>query len=419
MLSIHNPAQGFVKPLAPSQRLEIADARLLPARLRLPAVLGLAVLLAVFALLPLATLGLTGALLSVAAAVPLLIQRRLSRLRGSAVSIARHRLYVGGREVLRRGDLSYVYLTEGRAGTTLHLLRGAEGPVELLLPDARRAREVLAQMDIEHLPVARFRVDSPASSRLPPWLAWGFAGVVVLSNAAGLQRFVSPTEIFALLMAWVGFAVLVGGVGAELSVGRDALVLRWFGSERVIPLERVAGVSAVVEGVRIELVDGDYVELHLRFAPPRYEGALSAVDSRTAWQAVILGAIRDAREGLATRAPEVMLPSLAEGDASAWIDAVRASATKRDGHYRERSLTEDRLWQAVESPRVRADQRAAAAIALGAHLDEPGRARMRIAAEGVATPKVRVALEAVARGDEEALLEAAQRFATAERKSVR
>ncbi|MEZ4393582.1 MAG: hypothetical protein R3A48_21145 [Polyangiales bacterium] len=401
----------------PPARVEFPEARVLPQRLRLPAALGLSLLMLLFALLPIATLGTSGALLCLAALVPLLVQRHWSRRGGSRVSVARHRLFVHGREALRRSELSFVYLTTGPDGATVHFLRGAESPLEVLLPDAHAARALLERMEVTPLPLARFRVDSPASSRLPPWLAWGFAGIVVISNAAGLQRVVSPAEVFALLMAWAAFAVFMGSVGAELAVGDDALVFRWFGRERVIPLARVAEVKPVVEGVRVNLVDGESLEFHVRFAPPRHAGSMSARESRAAWQREIIARIEAARERLSASDVQLSLPALADGDAEAWVDAVREAARSRDAHYREHALTEERLWQAVESPRTHGARRAAAAIALGASLDEPGRARMRIAAEGVATPRVRIALEAVARGDDEALLEAAQGLAEAERRA--
>ena len=400
-------------------RVDFPDARVRPARLRLSTQLGLAALAAMFFVLPLAVLGVSGALLFFAALVPLMIQRRVSARARGRVSAARHRLYVDGREVLQRRDVSYLYTTEAEGAVTVHLLRGPDEPVEVEVATAEDAARLIDALDLRELPVSRFRVDSPASSRLPAWLAWAFAAIVVLSNAAGLQRVISPAEVFALLMAWAGFAVFVGAVGAELAVGDDAVVMRWFGRETVVPLAQIADVRAVAEGVRITLTHGDVTEFHVRFAPPRYDDGMRAPDSRAAWQRAIVARIEAARARAAARAPEEILPPLADQDAVAWVDALRAAAARREAHYRERPLTESRLWEAVENPRADGAQRAAAAIALGPALDEAGRVRLRIAAEGVATPPVRIAMEAVARGDDEALLEAVEAVADARRAATR
>jgi hypothetical protein len=408
VLSFHTLSQVPPPLTAPPARVEFPDARVLPTRLRPSTQLGLALLFLVFAALPLAALGLPGVLLCIAAVIPLLVLRRRQSAGRTRVSASPQRLFIDGREVLQRRDLSYVYVTRRATGATVHLLRSAAPAVELTFADPARAEALLDALDARSLPLTRFRVDSPASSRLPAWLAWAFAGVVIVSNAAGLQRVVSPAEVFALLMVWAVLAVVLGSVGAELVVGHDALVLRWFGRERVIPLARIAEVHPVVEGVSITLTNGEVEQVHVRFAPPRYEGALRAHDSRAAWQRAILARIEEARAHAREAARDAVLPPLADHDPAAWVDALRAA--KRDGHYRARSLTDAQLWEAVEDPQAHAAQRAAAAIALSPSLDDAGRTRLRIAAEGVATPQVRFALEAVARSDEEALLEAVEQL---------
>lgn len=394
-----------------TERVEFPDARVRPARLSAGQRVALSVLAMVFFLFPFAVLGGAGALLFLAALVPVAIQRAIAARTSSQVSAGRHRLYVGGREVIQRRDVSHLYVTRGVHGATVHLLRGAEQPIEVELPTEEQAQRLIDVMDLRELPVSRFRVDSPASSRLPPWLAWAFAAIVVVSNAAGLQRVISPAEVFALLMAWAGFAVFVGSVGAEVVVGDDAVVFRWFGRETVIPLEEIADAHVVAEGVRLTLKGGDIAEFHVRFAPPRYAEGMDARASRKAWQEAIVARIERARASAAERPAEFALPPLADNDVVAWVDALRATLDHRDAHYRERPLTEGQLWDAVENPRADGEQRAAAAIALGPGLDEDGRTRLRIAAEAVATPPVRIAMEAVARGDEEALLEAVEQVA--------
>ncbi len=53
--------------------------------------------------------------------------------------------------------------------------------------------------------------------------------------------------------------------------------------------------------------------------------------------------------------------------------------------------------------------RIAAAAAVAPSLDDAGKARLRVAAEATASPELRVALEAAAAADEEAMAEALQK----------
>ena len=81
----------------------------------------------------------------------------------------------------------------------------------------------------------------------------------------------------------------------------------------------------------------------------------------------------------------------------AWVPELRALGGQTSG-YRHVAVERDVLWDLVEridsAPRLRV----AAAVALSSSLDDLGRRRLRVAAEGMGAPKMRVALEAVATG---------------------
>jgi hypothetical protein len=64
--------------------------------------------------------------------------------------------------------------------------------------------------------------------------------------------------------------------------------------------------------------------------------------------------------------------------------------------YRRAAVPSASLWQIVEDPTAEPPIRAGAAVALVQALDEPGRQRLRVAAQACAAPKLRVALELVA-----------------------
>ena len=96
-----------------------------------------------------------------------------------------------------------------------------------------------------------------------------------------------------------------------------------------------------------------------------------------------------------------------------WVKALHAATAKVS--HRASPLSLEALWRLVESPRAEPLARAAAAIALEPKLAREDRARLRIAAEATASPRLRIALDRVAEGaDEEALAEALAAVETGE-----
>jgi hypothetical protein len=70
-------------------------------------------------------------------------------------------------------------------------------------------------------------------------------------------------------------------------------------------------------------------------------------------------------------------------------------------------MAAEMLWEVVEDPAVDSTARAGAAMMLRRTLDDGGRARLRVAAGACASPRLRVALDAVADGGDEAAVAAA------------
>ena len=77
-----------------------------------------------------------------------------------------------------------------------------------------------------------------------------------------------------------------------------------------------------------------------------------------------------------------------------WVTALRA--LRSDAGYRAAAVAEETLWRVAEDPKVEASTRVGAALALRDSLDEAGRARLRGVVEASASPRVRVALGAIA-----------------------
>jgi len=88
-----------------------------------------------------------------------------------------------------------------------------------------------------------------------------------------------------------------------------------------------------------------------------------------------------------------------------WLADLRELRT-RETDYRTAALSRDDLWGLVEDPAAPPDARAGAAFVLQAGSAEPERARLRIAANATASPRLRIALDSAAEGDEQELADA-------------
>ena len=87
-----------------------------------------------------------------------------------------------------------------------------------------------------------------------------------------------------------------------------------------------------------------------------------------------------------------------------------------DARYRLPSISRQQLWDLVESAATDGATRTAAAEALAIQIDETDRARLRVAAQHCAEPRVRIALAALA--DEEAEATAAAAAAAEEEEAA-
>ncbi len=86
-----------------------------------------------------------------------------------------------------------------------------------------------------------------------------------------------------------------------------------------------------------------------------------------------------------------------------WISSLRELGRSDKATYRVAAVDREALFAIVEDPANQASSRAAAAIAIGAKLDEESRTRLRASAAAVADPKLRVAIEHVVDEKEEEL----------------
>jgi hypothetical protein len=237
---------------------------------------------------------------------------------------------------------------------------------------------------------------------------------VVVGCAMVLGFFVTGPENFHLVvgLGWMVLGFLLAASFAAFRrtalVGRDGITLTSIWRKRFIPYRDIAKAALFVDkdnprnrnqviysGVEIRRREKPRILLPTtRGASPDDDqlGLLERIDSNlSAWRA-------------AQPIDSAMLDR-AERSTEDWLSALRRLGEANQTTYRVAAVDREALFAIVEDPANQAVSRVAAAIAIGAKLDDEARARLRASAAAIADPKLRVAIEHVAEEKEDELNE--------------
>lgn len=230
-----------------------------------------------------------------------------------------------------------------------------------------------------------------------------FVPIAAIGVAAAIGFAVHPLSL-ATLVPLIGLlAIRLVMAPTEFSVGSDGIVSSWYGRRRFIGYDHIASIDKRArttwraERNVIVLASGEEIVL------PDLGGGVDDSVTRS-----LVRRIQDAREAFQRCEVETAAAAVYRGDRDlrAWISSLRALGSGASADHRVAPIEPDRLWRIVEDPSSRAIDRAAAAVALTARADASERRRLQAVSDATAAPKLRIALEAAARGDE-AELEAA------------
>lgn len=184
-----------------------------------------------------------------------------------------------------------------------------------------------------------------------------------------------------------GFGLLA--LGVRLDVGADGLLVRRFGQRRFVSYEALTAAEADGAVLSLVLTSGERIALRLGVTAP-------AVAAR----------IEEARAAFADdRVHADALIGPAGRSLARWLKDLRTATKTRA--YRDPHTDPETLWRVLGSASSSPATRAGAALALSAGMDDPSRARLRVAAEACVEPKLRIALLRVAEGASDAELEEA------------
>jgi hypothetical protein len=267
------------------------------------------------------------------------------------------------------------------------------------------AESVLTELGLD-VANRRASIDLSSDIRVAVGLILAYFGVFFL-GALPFILFVAGAALAAVIVAaLLPLAALTAGLLSKppvVEVGGDAVVLQWRHKRVVVPLREVAAVVWTPTSLGLQKHDGHKVAASgagmssqaIRAAAMRIQQALHAYRSSST--------------------PQVALDALSRRgrDLATWKRDL-GSIVGHSAGYRSTAIDAEAVAQALESKDADPAQRAGAAMLLATHPDPEMRARVRIAVERTASPKLRVALGQVLLNAPDAALDQALAEAEAE-----
>jgi hypothetical protein len=330
---------------------------------------------------------------------------RVARSKG-AVSADASGVYQGSTRLLARSDVAYGFVEPTPGGARVKLLDATHGlRFEVRVKDAAQGREMLHAMGLDvDQKVAPFFAASPvgglrgfgaaAGATMLLWLLLQFvlpanhSGSALADDIATLARLLSPV---LLMLAWAGLST----VPTRVNVGADGVEVRWLRRKRFVPYRAIARVVPAFGQLRVVLTEGTTLRLRGQrrsFTPQTRADHRAMVDR--------LGTAIDSHLAQARVQEAVAQLPAPRQDGAGWLRELDTVQVGADLGYRRAGVSDEVLWRVVEDASLDEKTRAGAAVVLRKVLGDEGRARLRLVAEAVASPKLRVALEAASGTDE-------------------
>ena len=308
-----------------------------------------------------------------------------------------------GTETLPQSDLRSGVILPARTGhlPKVILTRRFALPVELAIDDLAEGQRLLRALGFDATQtVATFRAQSRAASSprhgvgavLSAALLMGLAAATMV--AAQTFSALLPLGLLLLAAAFIGlFAMLLGPT--RVDVGADGIALRWLGTRRFIPyasLNRVVPIEPTrmrpnPAGIELELATGESVPISFGKRGFR-DDELAILEER----------IREARSAYRADEPAHAEAMLERGGRPmrAWLRSLKGMGTGAQANVRIAPVPRDELFRVLENPAIAAAKRASAAIALSAGASAEDSSRLRAAAQAIAAPKLRIAVQKAA-----------------------
>jgi hypothetical protein len=319
-------------------------------------------------------------------------------------------LFEGGRLLVPGEEIRAGFVVpDPPHGPRVRIQRKMKLPVEIRVRDEAEGRELLRALGLDATQkAATFSTPSRALTD-PLWsivLGVGFAATFMLlgllTRTIGLH---GPGIQLPILGAYLGFMFLTR---TGITVGADGILRSWMGKKEFWSYGDIESVGPFIDdsfwrkqkwqGIELVLRSGGKVRIPISSKQSLQKSNLDLIIQR------IHEAMESHRQG--DPAAETALLARQARTVSDWIQSLRAIGSGANADHRTAPVAPERLFRIVEDPSLTASARAGAAVALGTGLDATGKVRLKGAAGATAAPKLRIAIEAAADGDDAALIEA-------------
>lgn len=304
---------------------------------------------------------------------------------------------------IRAEDIIEARIITRRRDAIVDLAVRDQAPLVLRMPGA----EAKALVDLVGARRTRFRLIASYGKRF--LVCFGLCALLSLVNVRGPELFVIALPGLALWAAI--FAWLLGFLRGRLVVGADGFTVRWAFRSRFIAFRDVASVQgrprrggARTPDTLVNLASGKRVLLHAVEMP-------NTEDDRGAEGRALLEHVHAAFvKSRQLQDGSIDLPTLVERGTRTdgeWLSGLDALVRGGGSRYRVAAVSADMLVQVATDPSASVESRVGASAALVRMEDEALRTRVRVAAEGCASPALRDTLLALADARDESTTEAA------------
>jgi hypothetical protein len=305
------------------------------------------------------------------------------------VSVDSRGLSVDGVLAVPKQSIQHATVKEESDGTCAVVIetRGMFVPPQVVRVKSARMAQSLADT-VEQVGRAS---DVSTFDALPPW-AHRIRWLTVLLTA-------SPWIVFNVLRYLPGFMlfVIVGLYGVialplvipqKIAIGEDGVLMRWAGRRRFLAFGRIGAVQLTPLGVELFLLEGRTLEIRVT----------QRADAELPRRRAILQKIEEGIEAHRALVPaeDEALLKRGERNRDEWMQEMQRLGAADSLGYRAMSIPRERLWSVVENPSADPSAREGAALALRTRLDDEDRRRLTAIAQKSASPRLRVAMDAVA-----------------------
>lgn len=292
---------------------------------------------------------------------------------------------IDGKELAQRDEIKHGLALPVGDACVVRLERRSriEGPLDLAVYDEAAGRKLLMALGLD-------------ASQTTVELRGG-AGMLLLPAARrialSMVAVLAALGLTALAGAWwwVPFLFasrLATDRPAKVRIGVDGVYVRWLWISRFTPFSEVRSVWIREDNSQrfVDLIRTDGTTTSIPVS--KQDGEQDLVHQR----------ILQAFEAYQARQGSSDAEALARGSRTPmeWLTALRGIGAGAGTGLRTAHIALDRLWSIVEDPSAAPAARAGAAAALGSSASKQERARIRLAAETIAEPRLRVAVEKAA-----------------------